>query len=157
MSSIPLTARHKLEETSLLKDIDTVKKMDRIPESIVSTRDVNVSPGGTFQSTFLNTISFGMDSFYESTDRKSRAVFKHKETQGSWEKIQKCVLKKRFKDDTLFGKKKQTAPYGKSTAFGDIGTAIMNKPVSLINQQSVFGYHEDGTRKVNPFGTTNVY
>lgn len=45
-----------------------------------------------------------------------------------------------------------------NTTFSDIGASLMNMTAtSLMNQQSVFGYNKDGTRKVNPFGATNVY
>ena len=64
------------------------------------------------------------------------------------------MLKKRFRD--FSGRKKSSKGFSNPT-LTDAAFNVLSKPASLINQQSVFGYNDDGTRKVNPFGSTNVY
>jgi hypothetical protein len=61
------------------------------------------------------------------------------------------VLKKRFAETA------RKTSFAANSTFTDNGNSIITQPSSLINQQSAFGYNEDGSRKVNPFGTTNVY
>jgi hypothetical protein len=42
----------------------------------------------------------------------------------------------------------------------DAGSNVLNQTlqtVSLIDQQETFGYNADGTRKTNPYGTTDIF
>ena len=80
-------------------------------------------------------------------DRSMRATNRHAAMQTSWDKTAKAMLKKRFKNLSA-------RDCTKTSIMSSGGSSILNTPnqTSLMHQQSVFGYNEDGTRRVNPFG-----
>lgn len=80
-------------------------------------------------------------------ERSMRATNRHAAMQTSWDKTAQAMLKKRFKNLSVRNKTQ-------ASIMSSGGASILNSPnqTSLMHQQSVFGYNDDGTRRVNPFG-----